>query len=202
MRHLLGISAKSQGGKDTMADHLVQHYDFIRGSFAEPLKYGTAMLCHCVLQDLHTQKGKAKINEFTGVTNRVLLQAIGTIMRKNLGPAIAEITGTEPEVTKNEGFWVNNLLYRMKTDLGPHSGVVITDLRYPNEVEMIKAAGGIVIRHNRRNWTPDPKVNSHSSETALDDYQGFHAVGSTSSVRDMVDWLNNVMAQYNIPRVV
>jgi len=49
----------------------------------------------------------------------------------------------------------------------------ISDVRFPGEVEAIKAHGGVVIRINR------PEVistDTHESETALDNYQGFDAV--------------------------
>lgn len=46
---------------------------------------------------------------------------------------------------------------------------LITDVRFPNEVDAIKNAGGIVLRVDRIN-NPNPKSN-HISETALDHLQ-------------------------------
>lgn len=49
----------------------------------------------------------------------------------------------------------------------------ISDVRFPGEVEAIKARGGVVIRVNR------PEVistDTHESETSLDNYEGFDAV--------------------------
>jgi len=43
---------------------------------------------------------------------------------------------------------------------------IVTDVRFPNEVEAIKKAGGTVIRIDRIN-NPHPTSN-HISETALD----------------------------------
>lgn len=48
---------------------------------------------------------------------------------------------------------------------------VVDDVRFTNEVELIKAAGGKIIRLNRKPFSDD-----HSSETELDGYEGFDAV--------------------------
>ena len=48
---------------------------------------------------------------------------------------------------------------------------VVDDVRFENEAELIKSAGGKVIRLTR-----EPHSDDHSSETELDDYEGFDAV--------------------------
>ena len=56
---------------------------------------------------------------------------------------------------------------------------VITDVRFPNEVKGIQAAGGKVLRFTR---SPFAKQDEHVSETALDDYDGFDAVLDNSAM--------------------
>jgi hypothetical protein len=48
--------------------------------------------------------------------------------------------------------------------------IAITDVRFPNEVEVIKKLGGIVVRLEKSGVGP---VNDHPSETALDNYKDF-----------------------------
>lgn len=48
---------------------------------------------------------------------------------------------------------------------------VVDDVRFENEIDLIKSAGGKVIRLTR-----EPYSDSHSSETELDGYEGFDGV--------------------------
>lgn len=56
---------------------------------------------------------------------------------------------------------------------------IVTDVRFPNEVEGIQAAGGKVLRFTR---APFAGQDEHASETALDNYEGFDAVIDNSDM--------------------
>jgi len=64
--------------------------------------------------------------------------------------------------------WADSTIRRILND-GPDLAV-IEDCRFPNEVEAVKNAGGIVIKLNRDLYTSD-----HSSEKALDEDQYDHS---------------------------
>ena len=72
---------------------------------------------------------------------------------------------------------------------------IITDVRFPNEAKAIKDKGGIVIRVNRTYYTEDKKYiigydpfETHPSETALDDYDGFdYVIENDGTVQDLID---------------
>ena len=61
----------------------------------------------------------------------------------------------------DEGFWVNAAF----NNVDPSSRIVVTDVRFPNEVGAILAKGGIVYRVVRPGLE---SIDSHISETALD----------------------------------
>ena len=70
------------------------------------------------------------------------------------------------------GYWIGEL---MKSFDPASSRWVVTDVRFPNELATIKAAGGVVVRvacsreeRMRRMGTPDGRDETHLSETALD----------------------------------
>lgn len=92
--------------------------------FTEPLKQ--------VLYDLIPTKHYCEYEElktkeiYPGVTGREMLQFVGTEIGRKLYPNI----------------WVDLLI----DSLNPNSQAIITDVRFPNEVEAIKAKGGIIIR--------------------------------------------------------
>lgn len=62
---------------------------------------------------------------------------------------------------------------------------VITDVRFPNEVEAIKDRSGIMIRINRPET--DSNAGTHLSETALDDYQDWDIViNNNGTIEDLI----------------
>ena len=65
--------------------------------------------------------------------------------------------------------WVDTTLRKIEKD-NPMVAIV-SDVRFPNEVEGIQQNGGSVIRLTRA-----PHPDTHISETALDDYEGFDYV--------------------------
>lgn len=63
-----------------------------------------------------------------------------------------------------ENIWVDTAFKRARLD---GAGLVITDVRFPNEAESIKARGGRVIRITRPGVGP---VNGHSSDNQMEEY--------------------------------
>jgi hypothetical protein len=63
--------------------------------------------------------------------------------------------------------------------------VVVTDCRYPNEADALKAAGFRLVRVVRPGAPPQP-FGSHASETALDDYVPDALVLNAGSVYELL----------------
>lgn len=64
---------------------------------------------------------------------------------------------------------------------------IITDLRFPDETERIIKEGGVNIRVDRPSIQRDESVVEHSSETALDNYNGFqHRIINDGSLEDLI----------------
>ena len=109
--------------------------------------------------------------------------------------------------------WVNALFadYEGKEDkskrkyehIANHKNVIypswlVTDVRFPNEAKAIKDRGGLIIRVNRDSGQAlidkgihIPKWNcteEHSSETSLDNYDGFgHVIDNNGSIEELVE---------------
>lgn len=98
------------------------------------------------------------------MTAREFMQFLGTdVMRKMYEPV-----------------WVQSCVNKMQREQS--SLAIIADVRFPNEVDAIKDAGGIVVRLTRGN-----RADSHPSETALDDYDFSHRIDNTGSVDALID---------------
>jgi len=99
---------------------------------------------------------------------RVLLQRLGVSCREIFG----------------DDCWVRLVESEMRPDIftAHTSHFVITDVRFPNEADMIRDNGGVVVRIDR----PDVKaINTHISEHALDDYEFDHYVWNDGTVDDL-----------------
>ena len=169
---IYGVSGKLGSGKNYVAEKILLPF-LNRTVSSEKNSLSLALADHfkvdvCVKQNIDYERIFIKKDE----ESRKILQLKGT---------------EEGRLKYGEDIWINIL----KTWIRLHSerGVerfVVTDLRFPNEVEFIKKMGGKVIRIHapKRNHDAvvkeakgDPEkissIKNHSSETALDNYTGF-----------------------------
>ena len=132
----------------------------------------------------------------TELTVRMLLQWLGT----EVGRVI------------HRNFWVNALFadYRKNyklTDDTMDSPVakykapnwIITDMRFPNELEAIKQHGGITIRINRRsieNVIHDD--NEHPSETALDNAEFDYVIDNNGTIQELASKVSDILVNAGI----
>lgn len=157
MYPLIGLTGKARSGKDTFAERLVKKQGYVRLAFADTLR--EALLALNPLVDLHGWRVRDVV-EADGWEEakadpevRALLQRLGT-------EAGRDVLG--------ESVWVNALESRIAAADTP---IVITDVRFPNEADMIRRRGGTIVRIVRDNLAPIDVTNAqHASETAMDDY--------------------------------
>jgi hypothetical protein len=158
MTEIIGLSGWARTGKDTVAAHLVENYGFKRMAFADPMREALLRLDPMVdasagfsvrVSDVIEEYGWDGYKESPyGLEIRTLLQLIGTeVGREMLGADI----------------WVN---YALKS-INDGDKVVFADVRFQNEAEAIKSAGGKVIRIEREGVGP---ANDHVSEHDLNQY--------------------------------
>ena len=104
--------------------------------------------------------------------------------------------GTEVMRDIKDSIWVD---YTMKRIAREQSSVsVIPDVRFPNEINAIKEAGGIVIRLTR-----DPFGSDHDCEKALDaksfDWNQFdHIVDNKGDIDQLLNDLNKLQKKWGI----
>ena len=49
--------------------------------------------------------------------------------------------------------------------------IFVTDVRFPNEAELIRENGGVVVRVDRGDYIADANANKHATETVMDTYE-------------------------------
>lgn len=118
---LLGLGSKAQVGKDFAAIGLRQYFDVERIAFADALKHDLANLFSDNNLDFHELCKDLKTKEMI----RPLMTAYGDVMR-----------AFDPNI------WVDKALKGKELT---HELTIITDVRFPNEVQAIKKLGGYYI---------------------------------------------------------
>ena len=78
--------------------------------------------------------------------------------------------GTDYRRNQDPEYWTNAMRKYLRKMANAAGVVIIDDVRFPNEAELVREFGGLMYRiepHGR--WQPGPHAG-HASETALDDY--------------------------------
>jgi len=175
---LVGFLGEKRSGKDTSADYLCES-NFIKLAYAEPLKEICKILFFFNDEQLF---GNAKevIDPFWKKTPREIYQEIGTDIFRD------DITKIFPHI--KDDFWVIHMGRRL--EYLEEKNIVISDVRYQNEIDQIHKLGGVVIKIIR----PDLENNdSHKSEKGIDDLVGFdYTIINNQTKKDLYNKINDV----------
>ena len=137
MTKLIGICGWINSGKGTVGDILESEFGFVKESFAKPLKDAVAIIFNWPRELLEGDtKESREFRELKDeywsekldyeVTPRLILQKFGTeAVREGIGNSV----------------WLDSLEIRLNS----YTQYVITDVRFQNEIELIKKLGGEVI---------------------------------------------------------
>lgn len=160
---IVGFVGLIGAGKDTAADYLVNFHGFRRDSFASTLKDAVAAVFGWdrVLLEGRTKEAREwreQIDPWWAnrlgidyLTPRWILQYWGTDVCRN---------------HFHDDIWIASLENKMRKT---KDNIVISDVRFPNEIKAIHNAGGTVIRIKRGpepDWFQDA-VNANSGKTNM-----------------------------------
>lgn len=203
---IISINGKISSGKDTVG-RIIQYltseykdkYDFVEwknrvenhGSntyspfevkkYAGKLKTIASLLTGIPVEKFEDQEfKKQQMNPEWNMTYREFLQRLGTeAMRDGL----------------HTNVWVNALFADYKpltySDIGgwEYPNWIITDMRFPNEMDAVKKRKGITIRVVR----PGTNVGTHPSETALDDADFDYEIINDGTIEDLVEKVRQIL---------
>jgi hypothetical protein len=166
---IIGLAGYAGSGKDTVGKILVEQHGFRRVAFADKVKELALKVSPRVWLEGESESladylqfwcdndwDKAKQNEQV----REILQRTGQGVRDVLG----------------DDAWIDAAL----CDIGYDENVVITDVRYKNEVETIAEMGGHLWWISRPGVGP---VNDHPSENSIDEFDCDFNVHNVSSLK-------------------
>jgi hypothetical protein len=208
---IIGFVGFIGSGKDTAADYLVNFHGFRRDSFANTLKDAVANVFGWDRTLLEGRTAEA----------RAWREQVDTWWAERLGMPkltprwVLQYWGTD--VLRNafhDDIWIASLENKMRKT---GDNIVISDVRFPNEIKAIHNAGGIVVRVKRgddpewydaavsANAGPDgnatwslskhklEKLKIHASETAWVGGDIDYTVWNNASIDDLFDQIKNLL---------
>lgn len=191
---LFGIIGSKQSGKSTFVSSISKKYRIIEYSFAEPLKRicGVLGVEH---KYMYEQEFKEQIIPEFGISARELLQVLGTdIFREIVPNHLPNFT-----LTQNGDIWINlfKKRYQEIQKVDKTAIVIISDVRFPNELKAISEMNGVLIKIER----PCVKNNvfsSHSSEKGVKDLKGDYEI--VNDFENVNDYENQCLETFELVR--
>ncbi|WP_172384871.1 hypothetical protein [Streptomyces sp. MNP-20] len=164
----VALIGKSRSGKDTVAQMLAAHGGYTRLAVADelrraalrldpyiPLRYTqTPVRLSTLIRRLGWETAKDQFPE----VRRVL---------QEYGQAVREL---EPEI------WLRPVVGQLRQGTEWNLPCVVTDVRYLNEVEAVRAEGGVIVRVERPGSGLSGSAARHPSETELDALEPDHVL--------------------------
>lgn len=214
---VIGISGKALSGKDTIADFLVTGgYADRKVGFGDNLKNACKSIFGLTDYDLFTQLGKKAPFEFpivsnVDVLNKVVLWMSSTHEVSLSGVNFEHLLGISlfrpRDVLQFVGTDVMRFLcpsYHSDVVFGgirEDENVVISDVRFPNEADMVRELGGKNIRVERPVWLREKYGivldTEHPSETSLDYYKWFDCIinNNTDALQTLYSQISDIMSK-------
>lgn len=140
---IVGLVGFINSGKGTVANLLSTDYNFTQDSFAASLKDACAAIFDW---PRHLLEGDTKESrEWREVPDAWWSEKLGI---ENFSPRLAlQLIGTDALRNNfNQDLWFLTLANRVRKANG---NVVVSDVRFPNEIKFIRDNGGVIIRINR-----------------------------------------------------
>lgn len=189
---IIGIYGKKHSGKDTISDFICQKYDFVKYGFGDPIKEIAAIMFGFTESQLYGNE-KEQIDETWGISPREFFQKFGTnyaqfIFPKHF-PNIFECGENKRTI------WVKvfEKWYLRKIKVNPNLKIVINDIRFNHEYDVIKKMGGYIIKVEREILLNN---DYHISENELDNYNDDkfnYIIKNNSSKEDLYNTITNLI---------
>ncbi len=163
---IVAFTGKKGSGKDTAAEVLFDTGNWEHINFADNLKMICRVAYGLTYTEVYSVHLKQKeLNRWPFKSPRFLLQEIAQLWRDKY-----------PEI------WVMSWLRAVK-DSGVRR-IVVTDLRYPNEVEALRSWGALIIMIHRPSIVDD-EFSGHQSESHFDKMDADMDILNDGSIEDL-----------------
>lgn len=146
---LIGMAGKMGSGKSSVSDCFVKNNNFVKLSFAKPLKDSLVLLTGLDISNFTDMEKKEVPIPGVGKSPRELMQLMATDFIREM---------------VNYDFW----LWRMGQSISKFSDrdIIIDDVRFENEANFIRSNGGKIV-HIKRDFEFASNHKQHKSEKGV-----------------------------------
>lgn len=189
---LIGITGKAGAGKDTIGQWFEEE-GFYPYQFSEPLKKVCAEAFGIYIGNFRgTLQEKEAIDQYWNVSHRQMLQYVGTELFRTHMEELIPGVGSD--------FWIRRAYKEYeRVKNSAHTGMVITDVRFKNEGDLIVKNGGLLIEVVR-DGLPAVGIAGHVSEAGFDksSYGDAYALLSNNgSIAELWDHVEHVYQNFS-----
>ena len=176
---IIGLTGFARSGKDSVAKVLVDQYGFTRVAFADKIRELLYEINPIVNDSNFTIQGV--VNEYGWEDAKVLFPEVRRLLQ-DLGVGARSLFG--------DTFWINQAIGAIGVG---QPNVVITDVRFKNEADTLKANGAELWRVKRSGIVA---YNRHISETDMDGYNVDQVFVNNGSLEDLETLVKTKMKDF------
>lgn len=176
MTPLLGLGGKLRAGKDEVANHLVERHGYVKLGMSDALLEAALVLDPIVDWDDFYSGEPVRLSE--------RVRRVGYVEAKK-NPEVRrflQVLGTEfGRNMIDENIWVDIMRRKIRGWLDSGFSVVVTGIRYPNELDMIRRLGGEA-------WWIDRSAatgSTHASENSVSPFEFDRIVFNNGTLDDL-----------------
>ena len=180
-RLIIGLKGLAGSGKDTVANYLVKNHQFTNIKFATPLKQIVSIISGWPIEMVSGETEDSRVFRETVVhptfkmTGREMLQQIGTELFREHFHKDVWMKICEQTIVNSKGC------------------VVISDVRFENEVKMIQNLGGYIWNVNRNVGLQ--QVPAHASEQLFDTHDEIF-VDNNGTIEQLYANIDKLIVRY------
>jgi GTPase SAR1 family protein len=180
----IGLLGNAHSGKNTAANHLINKYNYLEDSFARILKKIIKCLFNFTEDQVNGQL-KEVMDKRWNITPRQAMQFIGTELFRN------QINKLIPDIGNN--FWIKSL----DINMNKKKDIVITDVRFQNEVDYMHSINGIVIKIVR-SYNSENKLYDHESEKNIKFIKNYdYLIENNGTKQDLYKKIDEIILDVN-----
>jgi len=214
---IVGLGFRAGSGKDTVANYLIDKYNFKKTSMAESIKEGigrgvfgfTDEQLYGDLKEIVDEFWDSRLNIYEKV-NEFGQKEVFPLSQEDVDEhgieldlsfkrlpitprLVLQLGGTEGGwKVFGKPLWIETVYRRISQS--DHTDWVIPDVRYPSEAQAVKDWGGTLIRVDRVNAGVRLGVPAHSSETSMQGYDGWDfAVNNNGDLEGLFAKVDNII---------
>jgi hypothetical protein len=179
---LIGITGLKRSGKDTIGNYLVEKHNYIRLGFADNLKQACKIIFGFDEKQLYGNT-KETVDEYWEHSPREILQTVGTdLFRNEFGKYLKNM---KPNIwMKSLEKKINNIVQEYKENKLGKPKIVITDVRFENELEFIRNYNGKIIKVVRDSIELN-QYSLHESETFIQKLKTDFTINNNSTLQNL-----------------